>query len=64
MFSLVRRYRRIMRKVLADAELGAFSDHAMQVASEGLDDLVQTFADKIPDTYGSQVHHVARAAQA
>jgi pyruvate-formate lyase-activating enzyme len=51
---LVRRYRAIMRKVLADANAAAYSDQALRKASEAAtDDFVQAFADKIPVTYGA-----------
>jgi hypothetical protein len=51
---LVRRYRAIMNKVLADATAGAYSDPSLRRVTEvSADDFVQTFADKIPDTYGA-----------
>ncbi len=61
--SLVRRYRRIMRKVLDDRS-GAYSDPALRAAGDAGDDFVQTFADKIPDTYGAPARRAAVVSEA
>jgi radical SAM superfamily enzyme YgiQ (UPF0313 family) len=54
--ALVRRYRAIMNKVLADDMASAYSDAALLRPTEAAaDGFVQTFADKIPDTYGAPV---------
>jgi radical SAM superfamily enzyme YgiQ (UPF0313 family) len=48
------RYRRILKRVVADPDTYAYFDEAMQPAiSEGMDRFVEAFADKIPKTYGA-----------
>jgi pyruvate-formate lyase-activating enzyme len=58
---LVRRYRRIMGKVMADPKAQAYTDHALTPVTGGAetDELVKVFADKIPDTYGAPARPVA-----
>ncbi len=59
---LMRRYRMIMRKVVADAASRTYTDEALVVAThseEAVCDFVQTFADKIPKTYGAPPRRVA-----
>ena len=55
---LLRRYRRIMRRVLTDPAQAAYSDEALR-GGEGetaaLPDFVRAFSDKIPRTYGAPV---------
>jgi len=53
---LVRRYRGIMRRVLADPTAATYSDEALQPPrpeDTELPHFVQVFADKIPNTYGA-----------
>jgi radical SAM superfamily enzyme YgiQ (UPF0313 family) len=52
---LLRRYRRIMRRVLADPTALHYVDLALQPpsAEAALPDFVQVFADKIPKTHGA-----------
>ena len=52
---LTMRYRAIMRRVLADKQAGAYMDQALQPVTEDAadDELVKTFADKIPRTHGA-----------
>jgi radical SAM superfamily enzyme YgiQ (UPF0313 family) len=52
---LLRRYRRIMHRVLADPEAPHYVDVALQPPSEeaALPNFVQVFADKIPKTHGA-----------
>jgi Radical SAM superfamily len=59
---LMRRYRMIMRKVVADAASRTYTDEALVVAThseEAASDFVQTFADKIPKTYGAPSRRAA-----
>ena len=58
----MRRYRMIMRKVVADAASRTYTDEALVVAThseEAVCDFVQTFADKIPKTYGAPPRRAA-----
>jgi radical SAM superfamily enzyme YgiQ (UPF0313 family) len=52
---LARRYRRIMKRVLADPSAPHYVDLALQLPSQGseLPNFVQVFADKIPKTHGA-----------
>jgi radical SAM superfamily enzyme YgiQ (UPF0313 family) len=52
---LARRYRRIMKRVLADPSAPHYVDLALQPPSQGseLPNFVQVFADKIPKTHGA-----------
>jgi radical SAM superfamily enzyme YgiQ (UPF0313 family) len=52
---LLRRYRKIMRRVLADPTAPHYVDLALQPPSEeaALPNFVQVFADKIPKTHGA-----------
>ncbi len=60
--SLATRYRRILRRVLADADRASYVDEALRVSSrdgaEGAD-FVKVFADKIPRTHGAPTWGVA-----
>jgi pyruvate-formate lyase-activating enzyme len=55
---LLRRYRRIMRRVMADPAATSYSDEALldgHGAKDALPDFVRAFSDKIPRTYGAPV---------
>jgi hypothetical protein len=59
---LARRYRAIMRRVIADPASQTYTDEALTVAShseEATSDFVKAFADKIPKTYGAPPREVA-----
>jgi pyruvate-formate lyase-activating enzyme len=62
--ALTRRYRRILQRVLADP--APYTDHALQPSNADAlsDEFVQTFADKIPDTYKAPKRRAEIAAQA
>lgn len=55
--TLLRRYRAIMKRVLADPAASAYSDEALRppAADHAVDDFVKVFADKIPHTHGAPV---------
>ena len=55
--ALARRYRAIMRRVVADRDGQSYVDLALQPpdAGAGRDHLVEVFADKIPKTHGAPV---------
>jgi hypothetical protein len=57
---LVRRYRRIMARVMADPTSPSYVDEALRACTaEGeTDHLVEFFADRIPDTHGAPVRAV------
>jgi Radical SAM superfamily len=57
---LVRRYRRIMARVIADPAVGAYLDEALRPHAETgqTDHFVEVFADKIPHTHGAPVRAV------
>ena len=59
--ALGRRYRVIMRRVVADNDGQSYVDLALQppAAAAGPDHLVEIFADKIPKTHGAPVRPVA-----
>src|SRR5262249_4182465 len=60
--TLARRYRSIMRRVIADPASQTYKDEALTVAShseEASSDFVKAFADKIPKTYGAPPREVA-----
>ena len=63
--SLARRYRVIMRRVLADPQAHTYTDMALSVTKEGDEDgadFVKVFADKIPvNTYGAPPRQPAAA---
>jgi Radical SAM superfamily len=61
---LVRRYRRIMARVVADPNTVNYTDDALQVSAAVTDHFVETFADKIPNTYGAPTKHATPAAAA
>jgi len=55
---LVRRYRGIMKKVMADPAVTSYTDHAMEPPpghNAPMSDFVKTYADKIPHTHGAPV---------
>ncbi len=54
-FALAARYRRILRRVVADEASASYTDEALRPASPEHEnaDFVTTFADKIPNTYGA-----------
>ena len=59
---LMRRYRSIMKRVVADPEAGKYTDFALQTLSEveqEHDFVHATFADKIPKTHGAPKRRVA-----
>ncbi len=59
---LMRRYRAIMRRVLATPEAAAYMDEALQPPrpeDPALPHFVQVFADKIPKTHGAPVREAA-----
>jgi radical SAM family protein len=62
--TLVRRYRRIMARVAADPNTANYTDDALQVSAAVTDHFVETFADKIPNTYGAPAKQPAPAAAA
>ena len=53
--ALAWRYRRILRRVLADENRAAYMDEALKPSTEAghRDDFVAAYADKIPNTYGA-----------
>jgi radical SAM superfamily enzyme YgiQ (UPF0313 family) len=58
------RYRRILRRVVADPGTYTHFDEAMQPAiSEGVDRFVEVFADKIPKTHGAPPRRAAETPQ-
>jgi radical SAM superfamily enzyme YgiQ (UPF0313 family) len=63
------RYRRILKRVVADPATYTYFDEAMQpVTGDGPDHFVEVFADKIPKTHGAPTavtppRHVAEAPQ-
>lgn len=58
------RYRRILRRVVADPGTYTYFDEAMQPATgEGVDHFVEIFADKIPKTHGAPPRRTADSAQ-
>jgi radical SAM superfamily enzyme YgiQ (UPF0313 family) len=61
---LALRYRRIMKRVMADPNGAAYVDQALETASEeqALPDFVGAFADKIPNTHGAPTLPHATAA--
>ncbi len=60
---LMRRYRRIHAKVLADPASASYIDEALTPPLAGGEDhFVQTYADKIPKTHGAPVRQPAALA--
>jgi len=57
------RYRRILKRVVADRDPLGYRDEAMQPAGGGADHFVEAFADKIPKTYGAPPRRAAEPAQ-
>jgi pyruvate-formate lyase-activating enzyme len=62
-YGLFRRYRRIRKRVQADAAAAAYSDQALRASKDADDFVEKTFADKIPDTYGAPAKHAVAVAQ-
>jgi radical SAM family protein len=62
--TLVRRYRRIMARVAADLQAANYTDDALRISAAVTDHFVETFADKIPNTYGAPTKQPAPAAAA
>jgi pyruvate-formate lyase-activating enzyme len=61
---LFRRYYKIMRRVMADPAGESYTDHALRRTHEADDFVENTFASKIPDTYGAPPKHAPRPVQA
>jgi Radical SAM superfamily len=62
---LARRYRGIMKRVVADPRAASYTDVALSVSKAGEPegaDFVRAFADKIPNTYGAPPRRKAAAA--
>jgi hypothetical protein len=62
--TLVRRYRKIMKRVVADPATQSYTDDALQVSAALTDHFVEAFADKIPHTHGAPIKHQHPAAAA
>ncbi len=64
-YRLLRRYRSIARRVLADPASARYIDEALMppVAGEALPHFVQVFADKIPKTHGAPTREMVDAAE-
>jgi radical SAM superfamily enzyme YgiQ (UPF0313 family) len=63
--SLATRYRRILRRVLADAGGASYVDEALRVSSgEGAEnaDFIKVFANKIPHTHGAPAREVVTSS--
>ncbi len=61
---LFRRYRKIMRRIEADPASESYTDHALRRTHEADDFVENTFAAKIPDTYGAPPKHAPQPVQA
>jgi len=63
--ALALRYRRILRRVLADKNGAVYMDEALKPSIEvdHQHDFVAAYADKIPDTYGAPKREPAAAAE-
>jgi hypothetical protein len=58
--ALVRRYRAIMRRILADPTTQGYVDDALKIPTgKTMDRVVEVFATKIPKTYGAPIHQPA-----
>jgi hypothetical protein len=60
--SLVRKYRKILKRVYADPNAAQYTDHAMEPPgghNAPMSDFVKTYADKIPQTHGAPVREAA-----
>lgn len=58
--ALVRRYRAIMRRILADPTTQGYVDDALKIPTgKTMDRVVEVFATKIPNTYGAPIHQPA-----
>ncbi len=62
-WKLVRRYRAIMKRVLADPNAETYVDEATQpITADTASDFVEIYADRIPDTYGAPPKKPAEVA--
>jgi hypothetical protein len=61
--ALAMRYRKILRRMLADPNGRAYMDVALRPSTqaEHKDDFVAAYADKIPNTYGAPKREAAPA---
>ena len=63
--ALAAKYRRIMKRVMADPNAKAYTDLALSpTAPETLPDFVQDYADKIPQTHGAPVKRPVEVVEA
>jgi hypothetical protein len=64
-YRLLRRYRGIAGRVLADPAAASYIDEALTppVAGDAMPHFVQVFADRIPKTHGAPVREVVEAAE-
>jgi hypothetical protein len=51
-----------MKRVMDDPATATYTDDALQVSAAVTDHFVETFADKIPNTYGAPTKQPAAAA--
>jgi hypothetical protein len=60
---LIIRYKRMMKRIMADPARDSYIDESLRVAPEagGIDHFVEVFADKIPKTHGAPVREAAVA---
>lgn len=61
---LARRYRKMMRRVMADPQAQSYTDHALEPPpghNAPMSDFVQAYADKIPHTHGAPVREAVTA---
>jgi hypothetical protein len=59
-FRMIHRYRRIMKRVVADPATAHYTDEALQESQlDQIDHFVEVFADKIPNTHGAPKRDVA-----
>jgi hypothetical protein len=59
---LLRRYRRIMRRAMADPAAASYVDEALRRSTgeeDALPDFVRAFSNKIPRTYGAPANRAA-----
>jgi hypothetical protein len=59
---LIRRYRAIMKRILAEPGAETYIDDALRpVTSSAAGNFVEVFADRIPNTYGAPTKHAVAA---
>ncbi|MGZ9086314.1 MAG: B12-binding domain-containing radical SAM protein [Rhodoplanes sp.] len=59
---LIRRYRAIMKRILAESGAETYIDDALRpVTSSAAGNFVEVFADRIPNTYGAPTKHAVAA---